>query len=143
MKIGKIKIIVCHLGNGASVCAVKKGQSVDTSMGFTPVEGLIMGTRTGDLDLGALLYIAESEKLDYKGMNKLINKQSGLCGISGGKSDMRDIYAGKNEGDVRSTHAFNMFAYRVKIHRCLCCRYERSGYHCYDRRNRRKCLVYA
>lgn len=108
------KIIVCHLGNGASVCAVKKGQSVDTSMGFTPVEGLIMGTRTGDLDLGALLYIAESEKLDYKGMNKLINKQSGLCGISGGKSDMRDIYAGKNEGDVRSTHAFNMFAYRVK-----------------------------
>lgn len=108
------KIIVCHLGNGASVCAVDKGKSVDTSMGFTPVEGLIMGTRTGDLDLGALIYIAENEKLDYKAMSDLINKKSGLQGISGGKSDMRDIRAGKDAGDERCKHAFDMFAYRVK-----------------------------
>lgn len=108
------KIIVCHLGNGASICAVKNGQSVDTSMGFTPVEGLIMGTRSGDLDLGVLMYIAENEKLDYKAMNNLVNKKSGLQGVSGGKSDMRDIRAGKDAGDERCTHAFNMFAYRVK-----------------------------
>jgi acetate kinase len=110
----KKKIIVCHLGNGASICAVDCGKSVDTSMGFTPVEGLIMGTRCGDLDAGVLMYIAENEKLDYKGMNNLVNKKSGLQGISGGKSDMRDIRAGKDAGDERSTHAFNMFAYRVK-----------------------------
>ena len=108
------KIIVCHLGNGASICAVDKGKSVDTSMGFTPVEGLVMGTRTGDLDLGALIYIAENEKLDYKGMSDLINKKSGLQGISGGKSDMRDIRAGKDAGDERCQHAFDAFAYRVK-----------------------------
>ena len=108
------KIIVCHLGNGASICAVNHGESVDTSMGFTPVEGLIMGTRTGDLDLGVLLYIAENEKLNYKAMNDLINKKSGLQGISGGKSDMRDIRAGKDAGDERCKHAFDMFAYRVK-----------------------------
>lgn len=108
------KIIVCHLGNGASVCAVNKGKSMDTSMGFTPVEGLIMGTRTGDLDLGALIYIAENEKLDYKAMSDLVNKKSGLQGISGGKSDMRDIRAGKDAGDERCKHAFDMFAYRVK-----------------------------
>jgi len=108
------KIIVCHLGNGASICAVDHAQSVDTSMGFTPVEGLIMGTRTGDLDLGALIYIAEKEKLDYKGMSDLVNKKSGLAGISGGKSDMRDIRAGRDAGDERSTYAFDAFAYRVK-----------------------------
>jgi len=108
------KIIVCHLGNGASICAIDKGKSVDTSMGFTPVEGLIMGTRTGDLDLGVLIYIADNEKLDYKAMSDFINKKSGLQGISGGKSDMRDIRAGKDAGDDRCKHAFDMFAYRVK-----------------------------
>lgn len=108
------KIIVCHLGNGASICAVDCGKSVDTSMGFTPVEGLIMGTRCGDLDAGVLMYIAENEHLDCKGINNLVNKKSGLQGISGGKSDMRDIRAGKDAGDERCTHAFNMFAYRVK-----------------------------
>ena len=108
------KIIVCHLGNGASICAVDCGKSVDTSMGFTPVEGLIMGTRTGDLDLGALIYIAENESLSYKEMNDFINKKSGLQGVSGGKSDMRDIRAGKDAGDERCKHAFDMFAYRVK-----------------------------
>lgn len=109
-----LKIIVCHLGNGASICAINKGKSVDTSMGFTPVEGLIMGTRSGDLDLGALLFIAEKEGLDYKGMNNLVNKQSGLAGITGGSSDMRDINAGVAAGDERSIHAFKCFCYRVK-----------------------------
>lgn len=113
-KYEDLKIIVCHLGNGASICAIKNGKSVDTSMGFTPVEGLIMGTRCGDLDVGALLYIAEKEGLDYQGMNALVNKKSGLAGITGGSSDMRDINAGMEAGDERSIHAFKCFSYRVK-----------------------------
>ena len=109
-----LKIIVCHLGNGASICAIKNGKSVDTSMGFTPVEGLIMGTRCGDLDLGALLYIGEKEGLDFKAMNTLINKKSGLAGITGGSSDMRDIEVGIQAGNERSLFAFKCFCYRVK-----------------------------
>jgi len=109
-----LKIIVCHLGNGASICAINNGKSVDTSMGFTPVEGLIMGTRCGDLDLGALLYIGEKEGLDFKGMNTLINKKSGLIGLTGSSSDMRDIDAGICAGDERSLFAFKCFCYRVK-----------------------------
>ncbi len=85
------KIISCHLGNGASVAAIKNGKSVDTSMGFTPVEGLIMGTRAGNLDLGALLFMMEKEDLTIQDTNNMINKQSGLLGISGISSDMRDI----------------------------------------------------
>lgn len=113
-KYEDLKIIVCHLGNGASICAVKNGQSVDTSMGFTPVEGLVMGTRAGDLDLGALLYIAEKEGFDFEAANKLINKQSGLLGITGKSSDMRDINAGVEAGDQRSIYAHKTFCYRVK-----------------------------
>ena len=109
-----LKIIVCHLGNGASICAINKGKSVDTSMGFTPVEGLVMGTRCGDLDLGALLYIGEKEGMDFKAMNTLINKKSGLAGITGKSSDMRDIDAGIEAGDERSLFAFKCFCYRVK-----------------------------
>lgn len=108
------KIVSCHLGNGASICAIKNGKSIDTSMGFTPVEGLIMGTRCGDIDAGALLYIMDSEHLDTKAVNTLINKKSGLLGISGKSVDMRDIRAGKDAGDERARNAFNMFAYRVK-----------------------------
>ncbi len=108
------KIVSCHLGNGASICAIKNGKSIDTSMGFTPVEGLVMGTRVGDIDAGALLYIMDTENLDTKGMNTLINKKSGLLGISGKSVDMRDIRAGRDAGDERSTDAFNMFAYRVR-----------------------------
>ena len=109
-----LKIIVCHLGNGASICAIKNGKSVDTSMGFTPVEGLVMGTRCGDLDLGALLYIGEKEGLDFKAMNTLINKKSGVAGITGKSSDMRDVEAGIEAGDERSLIAFKCFCYRVK-----------------------------
>lgn len=114
LDINNSKIISCHLGSGASICAVKDGQSVDTSMGFTPVEGLIMGSRCGDLDLGVLLYIAEKENMTIKEMNNFINKKCGLNGITGGVVDMRDIMAGKREGKERETYAFDMFAYRVK-----------------------------
>ena len=113
-KVEDLKIIVCHLGNGASICAVKNGKSVDTSMGFTPVEGLIMGTRTGDLDLGALIYIAEKENLSYKEMNNLINKKSGLLGMTEGTVDMRDVIKGHGEGIEKMSNAFKAFAYRVK-----------------------------
>ena len=112
LDINNSKIISCHLGSGASICAVKNGKSVDTSMGFTPVEGLIMGSRCGDLDLGVLLYIAEKENMTIKEMNNFINKKCGLNGITGGVVDMRDIMAGKREG--KETYAFDMFAYRVK-----------------------------
>ena len=108
------KIVTCHIGNGASVTAVKNGKSFDTSMGFTPVEGLMMGSRTGDLDLGVFMYIAEKEGYDLKQMNTLVNKKSGLIGITGDKQDMRDVRAGKEAGDERSTYAFNMFKHRVK-----------------------------
>ena len=87
------RIITCHIGNGGSITAVKDGKAIDTSMGLTPVEGLMMGTRCGDVDPAALLYIQEKEHLDNAGMQKLINKQSGLTGISGISSDMRDIAA--------------------------------------------------
>ena len=113
-KYEDLKIIVCHLGNGASICAIKNEKSIDTSMGFTPVEGLVMGTRCGDLDLGALLYIAEKEGLNFKEMNTLINKKSGIAGITGKSSDMRDIEAGIHAGDKRSLIAFKCFCYRVK-----------------------------
>ena len=108
------KIVTCHLGSGASIAAVEYGKSVETSMGFTPVEGLVMGSRTGDLDLGAFMYIMDKEGLNTKEMNTLVNKKSGLVGITGGKQDMRDVRAAKEEGDERSTYAFNMFSHRVK-----------------------------
>ena len=108
------KIVTCHLGSGASIAAVEYGKSVETSMGFTPVEGLVMGSRTGDLDVGAFMYIMDKEGFNTKEMNTLVNKKSGLVGITGGKQDMRDVRAAKEEGDERCTYAFNMFAHRVK-----------------------------
>ncbi|MGN0034079.1 MAG: acetate/propionate family kinase [Candidatus Limimorpha sp.] len=108
------KIVTCHLGSGASIAAVENGKSVETSMGFTPVEGLIMGSRTGDLDLGAFIYIMDKTGYNTKEMNTLVNKKSGLIGITGNSQDMRDVHAGRNNGDERCTYAFNMFAHRVK-----------------------------
>lgn len=112
--IKDLKIITCHLGNGSSMAAVKNGISVDTSMGFTPVDGLIMGTRTGDIDAGVLLYLADKEHLNLAGINNLINKQSGVAGISGISSDMRDLEIAAGEGNPRAILALKMFAYRVK-----------------------------
>lgn len=108
------KIITCHLGNGASITAIDKGKSVDTSMGFTPVAGLVMGTRAGDLDLGALLYICEKEGLDLAQANTLVNKQSGVQGISGVSSDFRELGAAAETGNDRAQLALDVFYYNVK-----------------------------
>ncbi|MEI6124655.1 MAG: acetate kinase [Bacteroidota bacterium] len=108
------KIITCHLGNGASIAAIKDGKSYDTSMGLTPVEGLIMGTRCGDLDLGALLFLMEKENLDLKRASDLINKKSGMIGLSEISSDMRDIENEAEKGNHRARLALDMYDYRVK-----------------------------
>ncbi|MEI6696076.1 MAG: acetate kinase [Bacteroidota bacterium] len=110
----KINIITCHLGNGASVAAIKKGKSADTSMGFTPIEGLMMGTRCGDIDLGITLFLAEKEDLSMKETNDLFNKKSGMAGVSGVSSDMRDIETAANNGNERAKIALQMYDYRVK-----------------------------
>jgi len=108
------KIITCHLGNGASITAIKNGKSLDTSMGLTPVEGLIMGTRSGDIDAGALTLIMEKEEIDYSSLNTLLNKHSGILGISGISSDMREVESAAEEGDERAVLALKMYDYRVK-----------------------------
>jgi len=108
------KIITCHLGNGASITAIKNGKSMDTSMGLTPVEGLIMGTRSGDVDAGALTLIMEKEEIDYSSLNTLLNKHSGILGISGISSDMREVESAAAEGDERAILSLKMYDYRVK-----------------------------
>jgi acetate kinase len=108
------KIITCHLGNGASITAITNGKSLDTSMGLTPVEGLIMGTRSGDVDAGALTLIMEKEEIDYSSLNTLLNKHSGVLGISGVSSDMREVESAAAEGDERAILALKMYSYRVK-----------------------------
>ena len=108
------KIITCHLGNGASITAIENGKSIDTSMGFTPVDGLIMGTRTGEIDPGVLLYLADKEELSVTGVNNMINKRSGVAGISQLSSDMRDLEAAAAEGNPKAILALNMYAYKVK-----------------------------
>lgn len=110
----KTKIISCHLGNGASVAAIKNGESVDTSMGFTPIEGLMMGTRAGDLDIGAATYIMDKEMIGTKSASVLFNKQSGLLGITGISSDMREIRAAAAKDDKMAKLGLDMYAYRVK-----------------------------
>lgn len=108
-----LKIISCHLGSGASIAAIDHGKSFDTTMGMTALEGLIMGSRCGDVDPGVILYLMD-QGYDSKALTKLLYKQSGLIGISGDKQDMRDIRAGRDAGDERATYAFDMFALRVK-----------------------------
>ncbi|MBR4529271.1 MAG: acetate kinase [Lachnospiraceae bacterium] len=109
-----LKTIVCHLGNGASVSAVKEGRCIDTSMGLTPLEGLLMGTRSGDLDPSVVEYIANKEGTDIKNVMNILNKKSGVYGLSGDlSSDFRDLEAGYNKGDAGAIRAVNTFAYRV------------------------------
>jgi acetate kinase len=110
----KPRIITCHLGNGASITAIRDGKSFDTSMGLTPVEGLIMGTRSGDVDAGALTLIMEKEEIDYSSLNTLLNKHSGVLGISGISSDMREVESAAAEGDERAILSLKMYDYRVK-----------------------------
>ena len=113
MDLENSKIIVCHLGNGASISAVKDGKCVDTSMGLTPLEGLVMGTRSGDIDPAIMEYIAKKEDLDIAGVMNVLNKKSGLEGISGLSSDFRDLTAGAKEGNKRAIAAIEVFCYRV------------------------------
>jgi acetate kinase len=113
-RVEEKKIITCHLGNGSSITAINRGRSVDTSMGFTPNAGVIMGTRTGDVDLGALLFLCEKEGLDTEQANALINKQSGLFGISGATSDCRELWDAVNEGSENARLALDMLVYQVK-----------------------------
>ena len=110
----KSKVITCHIGNGASVTAILNGKSYDTSMGFTPVDGLIMGTRTGEIDPGALLYIADKENLSTAQVNNLINKQSGMQGITDISSDMRDIEAEAAKGNERALLGLDMYRTRIQ-----------------------------
>lgn len=113
--IREMKIITCHLGNGASMCAIKNGKSYDTSMGFTPIEGLIMGTRCGDLDIGVVTFIMDKEEIGLSSTNTLFNKQSGMLGITGVSSDMREIeIEAWEKGNERAELGLNMYFYRVK-----------------------------
>lgn len=107
------KTVVCHLGNGASICAVLNGKSVDTSMGLTPLEGLVMGTRSGDIDPAILEFIAKKEDMDITALMNMLNKKSGVQGVSGLSSDFRDLTAGAEAGNKRAQIAIDVFAYRV------------------------------
>lgn len=107
------KIITCHIGNGGSITAVKDGKSVDTSMGLTPVEGLMMGTRCGDIDAGAVAYIMDKEGLNTTGVSNLLNKKSGVLGVSGVSSDMRELCAACEAGNPRALLAEKMYFYRI------------------------------
>lgn len=114
MNYEKVNIITCHLGNGASIAAIKQGKTYDTSMGLTPVEGLIMGSRSGDFDLGAMFFLMDKENLDCNKANALVNKKSGVLGISGVSMDMRDLHNAAEQGNKRAKLALDMYAYRVK-----------------------------
>ena len=110
------KIVVCHLGNGASLSAVKNGKVVDTSMGLTPLPGVMMGTRTGDIDPAAAFYVMEKRGLDLKGIDMRMNKQSGILGVFGKSSDFRDLDTAMRAGDERAKLAYEMFEYRVRTY---------------------------
>lgn len=112
--VEELNIITCHLGNGSSVCAIKGGKSVDTSMGFTPLEGLAMGTRCGDIDPAIIPFIMEKENLSFQEVNNLLNKKSGVLGISGLSSDFRDLEDAATNGDERAELALKVFCNRVK-----------------------------
>lgn len=109
-----LRVITCHLGNGCSLAAVEYGRSIETSMGMTPLEGLVMGTRSGDIDPGALIYLAQQEGYDINRVNELLNRESGLAGLSGIGNDMRDIEKGAAAGDERCRLAIQVFAHRVR-----------------------------
>lgn len=114
--IEDLKLITCHLGNGASVSAIKRGKCIDTSMGFTPLEGLVMGTRSGDIDPAIVTFIREKENLDQGVANEILNKKSGVLGISGVSSDFRDLEAAAEDGNERAMLALKVFAHRVRFY---------------------------
>lgn len=108
------RVITCHLGNGASIAAIKGGESIDTSMGFTPLSGMVMGTRSGDLDPSILFYIMEKEEIQLNSLHAMLNRHSGLLGLSGYASDMRDLIAEASNGDRRCQQAIDVFCYDIK-----------------------------
>lgn len=112
--LSRLKIITCHLGNGCSITAIKNGKSVDTSMGFTPLEGLVMGTRCGDVDTAAIFYLMQRENISVTQMDAILNRKSGLLGISGVSNDMRELMTGAKEGNALCKLALQMFVYRIK-----------------------------
>lgn len=112
--LGNLRLITCHLGNGASVSAVEYGRSIETSMGMTPLEGLVMGTRSGDVDAGALLHLMREEGLDADGLDRILNRESGLAGLSGVGNDMRDIEERAADGDERCRLALHVFCHRLR-----------------------------
>jgi acetate kinase len=109
-----LKVITVHLGNGSSIAAIESGKCVDTTMGFTPLDGLIMGTRSGSIDPSIVTFLQEKEGLDAKGMNDLLNKKSGYLGVSGVTSDQRDLVAAANGGNERAKLALNIQRYQIK-----------------------------
>lgn len=116
VNLDDLKLITCHLGNGASVSAIKRGKCIDTSMGFTPLEGLVMGTRSGDIDPAIVTYIREKENLPMGKANEILNKKSGVLGISGVSSDFRDLEEAVAEGNERAALALKVFAHKVKFY---------------------------
>ncbi len=112
------KIVVCHLGNGSSICAVKNGKSIDTTMGLTPLEGLMMGTRSGNIDAGVIPYLMEKKDMDTHQIIDYLNKKSGILGISGISSDLRDVIQASQEGDERAIICINMLCNRIKKYIC-------------------------
>lgn len=110
----KVRIITAHIGNGASMCAIKEGKCIDTTMGLTPTEGLMMGTRVGDVDPGALVFIGEKEGMSMAQLSEVINKKSGVLGVSGVSSDMREIEEAISQGNERAKLALEMYDYRIK-----------------------------
>jgi acetate kinase len=116
VNIDDLKIITCHLGNGASVTAIKRGKSIDTSMGFTPLEGLVMGTRSGDIDPAILSFISDKEGIPFTEVMNILNKESGVLGISGVSSDFRDLEKAVGDGNARAALAINVFAHKVRFY---------------------------
>ena len=116
VNLDDLKLITCHLGNGASVSAIKRGKCIDTSMGFTPLEGLVMGTRSGDIDPAIVTYMREVEHLDLGEANEILNKKSGVLGISGVSSDFRDLERAAEEGNERAQLALKVFAHKVRFY---------------------------
>jgi acetate kinase len=113
--LADLKLVTCHLGNGCSLAAIRGGVSIDTTMGFTPLDGLMMGTRSGSVDPGILTYLLRQDRLDAKTLDELLNAKSGLLGISGVSSDMREVEAAMKKGNARAKLAFDIFVYRLKL----------------------------
>ncbi len=116
VELEDLKLITCHLGNGASVSAIKRGKCIDTSMGFTPLEGLVMGTRSGDIDPAIVSFIANKEGITHEEANEILNKKSGVLGISGVSSDFRDLETAVADGDERAILALKVFAHKVRFY---------------------------